>query len=131
MVVPLRDGGELRCGELCVFEVFGRALGPAPDRSAEVGVGIKPFRDPALTDDFAAPRLEIDVTQHHTYAVDWDASAAVFTVDGREVRRCADPPTYPMQLMLAVFDFPAWSVGDDDHLVPRLFVDEISGWSEA
>ena len=39
-----------------------------------------------------------------------------------EVRRCPRPPTYPMQLMLAVFDFPKWSVGDDDHLVPELTV---------
>jgi hypothetical protein len=27
--------------------------------------------------------------------------------------------------MLAVFDFPAWSTGDDDHLVPALVVDRI------
>lgn len=121
------DPEQLQCGELCVFEVFGRALGPASDPSAEVGVGIKPFRDPALTDDFAAPRLPIDVTQDHTYAVDWDADEALFTVDGELVRRCARPPTYPMQLMLAVFDFPAWSTGDDDHLVPELSVSEVSG----
>jgi hypothetical protein len=121
------DPEQLRCGELCVFEVFGRALGPASDPSAEVGVGIKPFRDPALIDDFAAPRLPIDVTQDHTYAVDWDADAALFTVDGELVRRCARPPTYPMQLMLAVFDFPDWSTGDDDHLVPELIVSEVSG----
>ena len=106
------EPAQLQCGELCVFEVFGRELGPASDPSAEVGVGIKPFRDPALTDDFAAPRLPIDVTQDHTYAVDWDADEALFTVDGELVQRCARPPTYPMQLMLAVFDFPAWSTGD-------------------
>ena len=95
--------------------------------SAEVGVGIKAFRDPALTQDFAAPRLPIDVADFHDYAVDWDADEAVFTVDGEEVRRCPRPPTYPMQLMVAVFDFPEWSVGGDDHLVPQLVVDRISG----
>lgn len=116
------DPDQLRCGELCVVEVFGRSLGPADAPSAEVGVGIKPFRDPDLTDDFAAPRLPIDVREPHTYAVDWDADEAVFTVDGEVVRRCPDPPTYPMQLMVAVFDFPQWSVGDDDHLVPELTV---------
>lgn len=125
------DPAQEQCGELCVFEVFGRALGPADSPSAEVGVGIKPFRDPALRDDFAAPRLAIDVTGLHTYAVDWDADEAVFTVDGQEVRRCPRPPTYPMQLMLAVFDFPAWSTGADDHLVPRLVVAEVSGHSPA
>lgn len=123
------DPEQLRCGELCVFEVFGRALGPPEAPSAEVGVGIKPFRDPALADDFAAPRVPIDVSVRHTYAVDWDADEAVFTVDGEVVRRCPRPPTYPMQLMIAVFDFPAWSTGDDDHLVPRLVVHQVSGWS--
>ena len=29
--------------------------------------------------------------------------------------------------MVAVFDFPEWSIGDDDHLVPELVVDRISG----
>ncbi len=122
------DPQQLRCGELCVFEVFGRAVEPG---SAEVGVGIKPFRDPALVDDFAAPRVAVDVREPHTYAVEWDAFEAVFTVDGAVVRRCARPPTYPVQLMLAVFDFPEWSVGDDDALVPRLVVEEVGGWSGA
>jgi hypothetical protein len=121
------DPEQVQCGELCVVEVFGRALGPAEAPSAEVGVGIKPFRDPALTDDFAAPRVPIDVTRPHTYAVDWDADEAVFTVDGAVVRRCAAPPTYPMQVMVAVFDFPDWSVGGDEDLVPSMVVEEISG----
>lgn len=121
------DPAQERCGEICVFEVFGHTLGPSHDPSAEVGVGIKAFRDPALRQDFAAPRLAIDVTAFHTYAVDWDTDQAVFTVDGDFVRRCAHPPTYPMQLMLAVFDFPQWSTGDDAHLVPELVVAHVRG----
>ncbi len=119
------DPAQERCGEICVFEVFGNALGPAIDPSAEVGVGIKAFRDPALAQDFAAPRVPIDVTRHHDYVVEWDAGAAVFSVDGTKVRRCPKPPTYPLQLMLAVFDFPEWSTGDDDHLVPTVTVDRV------
>ena len=84
------DPEQLQCGELCVFEVFGNALGRPTPPSAEVGVGIKAFRDPALTQDFAAPRVAIDVTELHTYAVEWDADEAVFTVDDQVVRRC--PP---------------------------------------
>jgi hypothetical protein len=118
------DPGQEQCGEICVVEVFGNALG---DGSAEVGMGIKAFRDPALTQDFAAPRLDLDVAERHTYAVDWDQEAATFSVDDVEVRRCPRPPTYPLQLMVAVFDFPEWSTGDDDHLVPRLVVDHIAG----
>ena len=120
------DPDQLQCGELCVFEVFGNALGPADAPSAEVGVGIKAFRDPALTQDFAAPQVAIDVTEPHAYAVEWDAAEAVFSVDGAEVRRCPRPPTYPLQLMLAVFDFPEWSQGDDGHLVPELTVRRVT-----
>ncbi len=29
--------------------------------------------------------------------------------------------------MVAVYDFPEWSVGDDAHLVPELVVDHIAG----
>lgn len=118
------DDEQLQCGELCVVEVFGSAL---RDGSAEVGTGIKAFRDPALVDDFEAPRLPVDVSDFHTYAVDWDASAAEFSVDGDVVRRSPRPPTYPLQVMVAVFDFPDLSDGKDGHLVPRLVVDHIAG----
>jgi len=113
----------IESGELCVFEVFGRSIGAGP--SAEVGMGIKRLRDPRLIQDFDARRLAIDVATDHLYAVDWDAAEATFSVDGVVVRRCPRPPTYPMQLMVAVFDFPGWSVGDDDAVVPSLEVDRI------
>ena len=78
------DDAQERCGELCVFEIFGNALGPAerrpPPRSAS---GIKAFRDPALAAGLRrAHGSPIDVLEPHLYAVDWDADEAVFTVDG-------------------------------------------------
>jgi hypothetical protein len=114
-------------GELCVVEIFGRSLDLGG--SAEVGVGVKKLYDPRLTHDFVAPRLPIDVTAFHTYAVDWDAGHASFSVDGTEVHRSEQGPTYPMQVMIAVFDFPAWSTGEDDDLVPELDVDWIAAES--
>jgi hypothetical protein len=118
------DPAQEQCGELCVVEVFGK---DARNGSAEIGVGIKAFRDPHLRQDFAAPRLPIDISSSHTYAVDWDATEAIFTVDGRVVRRCAHPPTYPLQVMVGVFDFPQWSTGVDDQLVPSMTIDWIRG----
>jgi len=114
-----------RCGEICVTEIFGKDV--EPGASAAVGMGLHRFRDPDLTEDFAQPRLPIDVAELHTYGVTWDAEEAAFDVDGTEVRRCPHPPTYPMQMMLAVFDFPAWSTGDDGHLVPSITVDHVAG----
>ena len=61
-----------RCAEILIFEVFGDALAEDGDGpSAAVGMGLRPFRDPAITDSFEAPRVPIDVTEHHVYAADW------------------------------------------------------------
>jgi hypothetical protein len=46
--------------------------------------------------------------------VDWSPGSLVFTVDGAEVRRVAQAPDYPVQLMLGVYDFPA-KPGPADH----------------
>lgn len=114
-----------RCGEILLCEVFGDAI---EDGSAEVGMGIRSFRDPQLTDDFAAPRLGIDVAQDHTYSVVWEPHAVELQVDGVTVRRIEQSPDYRMQLMVGVFDFPgrdpsgAWA----DH-VPEVVVSSVVG----
>ena len=90
-------------GEICVFEVFGDAV---RDGSADVGIGLHKFRDPGLTEDFSAIPLPLDVAEFHTYAVDWAPGTLTFTVDGTVVRQVGQSPNYPVQLMLAVFDFP-------------------------
>lgn len=95
-----------QAGEICVVEIFGKSI---DGRSAEVGIGIKKLNDPNLTDQFASPRIDIDVTEDHVYAVAWNRARAVFSVDGEEIHTAVDPPTYPMQVMLAVFDFPSGS----------------------
>jgi hypothetical protein len=41
------------------------------------------------------------------------------------VRTCQKPPAYPMQLMVAVFDFPERSDGTDAEAVPALIVDSV------
>jgi Glycosyl hydrolases family 16 len=115
--------------EICIFEVFGDALQAEDGRpTAAVGMGVHPFRDPAITDDFAAPRLAIDVAEAHVYAVDWRPGRVDFLVDGRHVRTVKQAPDYPMQMMIAVFDFPdkAASSREPDH-VPELAVDYVRG----
>lgn len=112
-------------GEICLVEIFGQDVDPG--RSAQVGMGVKKLGDPGLEHDFAAPRIAIDVADWHEYAVRWDEDRAVFSVDGDAVRTCRNPPTYPLQVMVAVFDFPDRSRGDDGDLVPALEVDWISG----
>jgi hypothetical protein len=110
-----------RCGEICVFEIFGDALDGAA--SAAVGMGIKHFRDPALTWDFEAPRLPIDVRAPHDYAADWGPDRVEFSVDGELVRSVAQAPDYPLQFMVAVFDFPR--IASHGEHVPLFAVDRV------
>jgi rhodanese-related sulfurtransferase len=105
-----------RSGEICVFEVFG-------DAPTAIGMGIKHFRDPALRWDFEAPRLAIDVREPHLYAADWREGRVDFSVDGERIRSVEQAPDYPMQFMVAVFDFPS-KPGPPDH-EPLLAIDRV------
>ena len=113
------------CGELCVAEVFGDAL---TDEGAAVGMGVHAFRDPRLHEDFEAPRVGIDVAEWHVYAVDWREGRAIFEVDGQWVRSVPLSPGYPLQSMLAVFDFPDRARPGDAPHVPELVVDWVRGY---
>ena len=73
------------------------------------------------------PRLPIDVSEFHEYLVEWDAHRAEFFVDNVRVHCTTTAPSYPMQVMIAVFDFPGWSTGRDDQPAPAIEVDSITG----
>lgn len=113
--------------EICVCEIFGRAVGPD---SAEVGMGVHPFGDPRIVDDFAAEPVRIDATGFHTYAAEWSPEQVAFSVDDRPVRTVHQSPGYPMQLMLGIYEFPA-DVGEPpaERTYPKEFVVEhVRGW---
>jgi hypothetical protein len=93
-----------RSAEICVCEVFGRDV--FPDR-AGVGVGLHPFGDPSIVDDFSRADVPIDARDFHVYAADWTRDAVVFSVDGRTIKTVGQSPAYPMQLMLSLYDFPS------------------------
>jgi Glycosyl hydrolases family 16 len=114
-----------RSGEINLFEVFGDAL---EDGTAAVGSGIKRFRDPSLTQEFDAPRLAIDVAEHHVYAAEWRPGRVDVSIDGEHVKTLRQAPDYPMQMIVAVFDFPAHEAAEQHagH-VPVLAVDYVRG----
>jgi hypothetical protein len=117
-----------RCAEICVFEVFGDAIEDAGgNASAAVGMGVHPFRDPAIVDEFAAERVAIDVTEPHVYAADWRPGRVDFLIDGRRVKTVGQAPDYPMQMMVAVFDFPEKAASAPAGHVPLLAVDWVRG----
>jgi Glycosyl hydrolases family 16 len=119
-----------RSAEILVAEIFGRNLG---DGRAAVGMGLHPFGDPALKDDFGAESLAIDATQFHVYMTEWTPDFVSFFVDGELVKTVWQSPSYPMQLMLNVYEFPAGEFGDDPEGAigpyPKEFVvDYVRGW---
>jgi hypothetical protein len=124
-MIGMEDSPE-RSGEICLVEVFGDTLGREADgaATAEVGRGVHAFRDPSLVEEFAAPRRHLDVGAWHTYAVDWRPDGITWFVDGEEVAASTQSPTYPMLLVLAVFDFPGRTRGDH---VPTLQVRRVTG----
>lgn len=114
-----------RSGEICVAEVFGDRV---RNNSADIGIGLHRFRDPALREDFSANAYAIDVTEFHVYGVDWRPGSVAFTIDGETVRRLDQAPDYPMQLMIGVFDFPSRAAHNAVHAeVPELVVSHVLG----
>jgi Glycosyl hydrolases family 16 len=114
-----------RTGEICICEIFGRDVGV--DQAA-VGMGLHPFGDPDIVDDFAAVPLPIDAREFHVYAAEWDSEQVAFFVDGELVRTVGQSPAYPMQLMLDIYDFPP-AEGEAPTGYPKDFVvDYVRGY---
>jgi hypothetical protein len=91
-----------RSAEICVCEIFGRDVGAS---HAAVGVGVHPFGDPRIVDDFSAVQVPVDVREYHVYAAEWTPEHVAFFVDGERVKTVGQSPDYPMQLMLGIYEF--------------------------
>jgi hypothetical protein len=113
-----------RSAEICVCEIFGRDV---HSDHAAVGMGLHPFGDPDIVDEFAAEPLPIDACEFHVYAADWTPERVQFSVDGETVKTVEQSPAYPMQLMLNIYEFGA--PGGD---YPKEFVvDYVRGYGRA
>jgi hypothetical protein len=105
-----------RSGEICVCEIFGRDVGPS---EVAVGMGVHPFGDPRIVDEFAAERLPIDAREFHVYAAEWTPEHVAFFVDDQPVKVVRQSPSYPMQLMLDIYEF-----ADDAERTPAAYPKE-------
>ena len=115
-----------RSAEICVCEIFGRDVGADGVR---VGMGVHPFHDPRITDEFAAEPLPIDAREFHVYAAEWTPAAVAFHVDGEHVKTVRQSPDYPMQLMLSLYDFPGGE--PPDRHAKEFVVDYVRGYRRA
>ncbi|MFL6190595.1 MAG: glycoside hydrolase family 16 protein, partial [Actinomycetes bacterium] len=92
-----------RSAEICICEIFGRNVTAG---RAGVGMGLHPFGDPGIRDEFSVEDLAIDARDLHTYAAEWTPEHVAFFVDHRLVKLVSQSPAYPMQFMLGVYEFP-------------------------
>jgi beta-glucanase (GH16 family) len=116
-----------RSAEICVCEIFGRDV---RDDHALVGMGVHPFGDPTIRDDFTPVRVPIDVRDFHVYAADWTPEQVAFFIDGELVRTVGQSPAYPLQLMLGIYEFPGDGAGaPSPETYPKTFVvDYVRGY---
>jgi beta-glucanase (GH16 family) len=68
-------------------------------------MGVHPFGDPAIMDDFSVETVPIDAREFHVYAAEWNPDHITFFLDGRPVKVVEQSPAYPMQLMLGIYEF--------------------------
>ena len=108
-----------RTSEICVCEIFGREV--APDH-ALVGVGVHPFGDPRITDDFSKVRFPMNAREFHVYRADWTPDQVEFYVDDNLVKTIDQSADYPMQLMLDIYEFPPEDRDDPRGEYPKQFV---------
>jgi Glycosyl hydrolases family 16 len=108
-----------RSAEICVCEIFGRDVSPG---SARVGMGVHPFGDPRMRDEFARLPVELDVREPHEYAAEWTPGRVEFSVDGSRVKTVDQAPDYPMQLMLGLYEFPEPGAERRPDAYPKEFV---------
>jgi beta-glucanase (GH16 family) len=106
-----------------VCEIFGSEVGPD---GALVGMGVHPFGDPRIVDEFEKVEVPVDVRTLHTYAVAWRRERIDFFVDGARRKVVEQSPDYPMQLMLSLYAFGA---ARDPARYPKEFVvDHVRGY---
>lgn len=103
-------------GELCVVELFGGEIDEVGATS--IGVGMHPFGDPRLREEFARVPVAGDSRGFRTYSLEWMPGAARWYVDDLLVAEVDQSPDYPLQLMLNLYDLPLEGTMRDSSTYP-------------
>ena len=117
--------GQVRVSSLQTGDTAGQHRFAASDVGREhsaVGMGVHPFGDPTITDEFAAVPLPIDATEFHEYAAEWTPERIRFLVDDEQVKQVEQSSDYPMQFMFGVYAFPDAEGGPPPGPYPKEFV---------
>ena len=88
-------------GEICLFEIDADAI---RSESTTAHCGVKAHGDPRLTTEMEEVVVPLDASQPHTWSVSWDRSGVLIGCEGLVVRRSLQSLTYPMLLMVDLFE---------------------------
>jgi hypothetical protein len=107
-------------GEICVFEIDAASIGATTVRS-----GIKAHHDPRMTTDMAEVTVPFDAGRASTWTAIWDDGETVIGCEGLVVRRVPQAPTYPLFLMIDLFE-----IGPASGTYPKTAtLQRVRGWS--
>lgn len=95
-------------GEVCIFEIDAAAIGA----TSIARTGVKAHSDPGLVTDMADVVLPLRADRPHTWTAIWGGGETVIGCQGREVRRIAQAPDYPMILLIDLFELDGAGVGE-------------------
>jgi len=93
-----------------------------------IEMGVHPFGDPAIVDEFAAEPVDIDVREFHTYAAVWTPDDVAFFVDEKHVKTAEQSPSYPMQFMPGIYEFADKTAAPHGSYPKQFTVDYFRGW---
>ncbi|MFC4778932.1 glycoside hydrolase family 16 protein [Paenibacillus sp. GCM10023252] len=112
-MIGFEDSPE-RSAEICPFELKGWNV---RDGSCTLGFGIHAFGDPTIDEEFIEREFAMDPTRYHIYAVDWTPEGVSFYVDNELIHHSQQSPSYPMQLMLNIYEVPSHESGNTEQPV--------------
>lgn len=124
-LVGLEEGAPEESGEICVAELFGSAVGRG---HSQVRLGVKAHHDPRLRTEVVDLVLDLDATEDHTYATEWDPRGVRFYVDDLPVHTAGQTIDYPLQVMVDLFEFPAGDVRDVADYPKSAHVSSVRGY---
>ena len=111
-------------GEICVFEIDASAIGPT---SFTARSGVKAHGDPTAETDMSEVAHQFDAGTAHTWSVVWGAEGTAIGCEGRVVKRSTWAPSYPVILMVDLFEIGPRSTIDDAYPKSAV-VSAVHGW---
>lgn len=107
-------------GEICIFEIDAAAVG----MPTTVRTGVKSHHDPRLVTEMREIEVPVDAAAAHTWTVIWDGRETLIGCEGRLVGRWAQSPSYPVFLMLDLFELG----GSGGAYPKRATLHRVRGW---